>query len=248
MDDLLQPLAAAGAPRTAHEVVADLRLHAELPVGRPRVVAVMIASADGRAAVRGRSTPLGHPADRSLLRTLREHADAVLVGTGTLRAEGYANMLDPDQRARRVRDGRPPLPEVATVTRSFDVPTAIGLFAETDAKVRVYTAAGGEVAARGARVEVHALGDELGLPAVLAHLRAEAGVRSVACEGGPRLLRALAAARCVDDLLLTVAPLLVAGDEVTALRGPALDPPAELQLAGVGRAGSHVFLHFRAAR
>src|SRR4051794_32588612 len=152
----------------------------------------MIASADGRAAVRGRSGGLGHPADRALLRTLREHVDAVLVGTGTLRAEGYANMLDPDQRARRAAAGRPPLPDVATITRTLAVPTGIGLFDERDATIRIYTEAGADVPTRGARVEVHR-SSPLTLRGSLEHLRAHGGVRSVACEGGPTLLRALAA-------------------------------------------------------
>jgi riboflavin biosynthesis pyrimidine reductase len=242
--DTLQRLDEHGAPRTAADVVAGLRLHEDLPAdGRPRVVAVMISSADGRAAVRGRSGGLGHPADRALLRTLREHVDAVLVGTGTLRAEGYANMLDPDQRERRAAAGRPSLPDVATLTRRLEVPTAIGLFAERDATVRVYTESAGDVLTRGARVVVHR-SDTLTLRGVLEHLRAEAGVRSVACEGGPTLLRALAEERCLDDLLLTVAPLLVAGTEVAPLEGPELDPPAVLRLSDVHRSGSHLFLHY----
>src|SRR4051812_50027327 len=74
----------------------------------------MIASADGRATVAGRSVALGHPADSPLLRELRTAVDAILVGTGTLRAEGYANLLDDDQRERRgARGGGAPPPRAA---------------------------------------------------------------------------------------------------------------------------------------
>lgn len=247
MDRALQPLGPAGAPRSATAVVQALGLRDRPPAGRPRVVAAMIASADGRAAVEGRSTGLGHPADRALLRELRAGVDAVLVGTGTLRAEKYANVLDPEQRARRRGAGRPELPDVVTATRSLDVPVEIPLFAERQATVRVYTGAAGGVRSRGARVEVHRL-EPLTLRAALEHLRAETGARAVACEGGPTLLRALAAEGCLDDLLLTVAPLLVAGDAPPALAGPALVAPARMALAGVHRAGSHVFCHYRLAR
>jgi riboflavin biosynthesis pyrimidine reductase len=80
--------------------------------------------------------------------------------------------------------------------------------------------------------------------AVLEHLRRVRGVRSVTCEGGPRLLRALLAEDCVDDLLLTVAPLLVAGDGPASLGGPQLAPPARMELAGVHRADDHLFLRY----
>jgi riboflavin biosynthesis pyrimidine reductase len=248
--DPLQPLLPGAAPRAAAAVVRDLGLRdeASLPAdGRPRVVAVMIASADGRAAVGGRSGPLGHPSDRDLLRSVREEADAILVGPGTLRAEGYANLLDPDQRARRRAAGRAALPDVATISRSLDVPSEVGLFAEADAVVRVYTARAGAVAARGATVHVHAMADP-SPRAALQHLRAEAGVRAVACEGGPTLLRALVADGCLDDLLLTLAPLLAAGEEVRPLEGPPLVPPAGLALEQVLRAGDHLVLHYRPRR
>ncbi len=70
------------------------------------------------------------------------------------------------------------------------------------------------------------------------------GVRAVACEGGPRLLRALIARDAVDDLLLTVAPLLVAGDGPASLSGEELSPPGRMALAALHRAGDHLFLHY----
>ncbi|MCW2982522.1 MAG: putative riboflavin-specific deaminase, partial [Conexibacter sp.] len=124
MGDDLRRLSDGGA-RTVRDLVASLALRDAAFVGdhgRPRVVADMVATADGRASVQGRSVALGHPADRALLRELRTEADAILVGTGTLAAEGYANLLDDEQRARRVADGRPPHPIVATVSRDLALP------------------------------------------------------------------------------------------------------------------------------
>jgi riboflavin biosynthesis pyrimidine reductase len=245
----LQPLDPAAPSRSAAAVVSDLRLREPFhrPAGRPRVVAAMIASADGRASVDGRSGGLGHPADRDLLRELRAGVDAVLVGSATLRAERYANLLDPPQRARRAAAGLPSQPLVATVSRRLDVPIDIGLFAEPDARVHVYTQAGGTLAARRAEVAVHRLGaGALDLRSVLAHLGTELGAAAVLCEGGPTLLRRLVAERCLDDLMLTLAPMLVAGDEPTALAGPALRPPAGLRLRSVLRAEHHLVLHYAA--
>jgi riboflavin biosynthesis pyrimidine reductase len=246
----LQPLGPGGAPRAAAAVVEELRLRdaARAPAGRPRVVAAMIASADGRAAVDGRAGGLGHPADRDLLRELRTGVDAVLVGSATLRAERYANLLDPPQRARRAAAGLPPQPLVATVSRDLNVPEDIGLFAEPDARVHVFTETAGEVAGRGADVRVHRSDPgALRLADALALLREEDGVAAVLCEGGPTLLRRLIGEGCLDDLMLTVAPLLVAGDEPAGLEGEPLRPPARMALQAVLRADDHLMLHYALA-
>jgi riboflavin biosynthesis pyrimidine reductase len=251
MSTALQPLGLAGGPRAAAAVVEGLRLRdaARAPSGRPRVVAAMIASADGRAAVQGRSAGLGHPADRALLRELRTGVDALLVGSATLRAERYAQLLDPSQRARRAGAGLPSQPLVATISRRLDVPVDIGLFAERDARVHVFSQAAGSVASRGAQVAVHRLpAGALHVRSVLAHLRDELGVQAVLCEGGPTLLRRLVSESCLDDLLLTLAPMLVAGDEPAPLAGAAVQPPAGLDLASVHRAGDHLVLHYAVAR
>jgi riboflavin biosynthesis pyrimidine reductase len=246
-DDRLRPLADTSTGWPARKVVRALGLREEgsAPPGRPRVVADMIASADGRAAVQGRSVALGHPADRALLRELRAAVDAILVGTATLRAERYANLLDDDQREQRVAAGLEPEPVVATISRRLDVPTDIPLLADATARVQIYTEAEGEVPSQGAWVAVHRFAPgTLTVPAVLAHLAHERGARAVLCEGGPRLLREVVAANCLDDLMLTFAPMLLGGPELALLRGDPLDPPAGLELRDVHRAGDHVFLHY----
>ncbi|MBI5104750.1 MAG: dihydrofolate reductase family protein [Solirubrobacterales bacterium] len=233
----LQRLTASGG-RSARDLVEGLRLR-EGVGGRPRVAAVMIASADGRAAVAGRSTPLGHPDDRALLRELRAQADVVLVGTGTLAAERYGSLLDPDQRARRKALGLPEHPPVATISRAMDVPDVpllhegVEVLAFTESDRRPPR---GVTAVRLERVD---------LPAVLAEL-GRRGLLGVTCEGGPGLLREVAAQGCLDDLLLTVAPLLAGGDEPSILAGAALGP-VRLRLAEVHRADDHLFLHYRPA-
>jgi len=238
-----------GARRTARELVDGLSLAAGGEGGRPRVLSAMIASADGRAAVAGRSVALGHPADRALLRELRTGVDAILVGTGTLAAERYANLLDADQRAARADAGRPEHPLVATISRRLTLPVdTVPLFAEPETEIVVFTAAGEATPAPdvGARLVVERLGaDRLTLPVVLEQLAAR-GVRSVLCEGGPRLLRRLVADDRLDDLLLTVAPLLVAGPAPSILEGDALPGPPRLALREVHRGGGHVFLHYGA--
>jgi riboflavin biosynthesis pyrimidine reductase len=243
----LRPLAETGSHQAAAAFVESLRLR-ERAGTRPCIVADMIGSADGRVAVDGRSAGLGHPADRALLRELRAAVDAVLVGTGTLRAERYANLLDPEQRARRAARGLPPTPLVCTVSRTLEVPLGVPLFAEPDARVAIYTEVEGSVRGAGADVRVHRIppgGPRLAR--VAEHLAAEYGVRAVLCEGGPTLLHRLVADGVLDELFLTVSPLLVAGDAPAALSGPALDPVRRLALRHVARADDHVLLHYAVA-
>jgi riboflavin biosynthesis pyrimidine reductase len=244
-----------GARRAARDLVAGLGLDAPVrsrPARprRPRVVADMVATVDGRAAVQGRSVALGHPADRALLRELRTAVDAILVGSGTLAAERYANLLDEEQRARRVEAGRPPHPLVVTLSRALTLPVAVPLFDEPGVPIAVFTYAGEEVVAPvlGADLEVVRLGTEAPLLASALAALGERGVRSVLCEGGPTLLRHLVADGALDDLLLTVSPLLAAGAAPTILDGEPLVDPASLTLRDVHRADGHVFLHYGLAR
>jgi riboflavin biosynthesis pyrimidine reductase len=193
--------------------------------------------------VQGRSGGLGHPEDRRLLRGLRAAADAVLAGTATLAAERYADLLDLDQREARAAAGRPAHPVVATVARAGAVPWDVPVFAEAGVPCQVYSGEPAAVPAFAVETDLEVLRPP-DLLAVLGHLHRVRGVRAVTCEGGPRLLRALAACDGVDDLLLTVAPLLVAGDGPVSLTGPELAPPPRMRLRAVHRAQDHLFLHY----
>jgi riboflavin biosynthesis pyrimidine reductase len=231
--------------RAVRDLVAGLGLRG----GGPRVVADMVATVDGRAAVQGRSVALGHPADRALLRELRTEADAILVGTGTLAAEKYANLLDDDQRARRVAEGRPPHPVLVTVSRGLDLPVEDApIFDEPGVPILAFAEPGASAQpAVGGDLEVVELPAPLALGDVLATLSAR-GIEGVLCEGGPSLLRRLVAEGALDDLLLTVSPLLAAGGAPSVLEGAVLPEPARLALREVHRADDHAFLHYGLAR
>jgi riboflavin biosynthesis pyrimidine reductase len=238
----MQALHAGSDPVTAADAIAALGVEGGGRPGRPRVVAIMVASVDGRATVGSTSGGLGHPEDRELLRGLRAACDCVMAGTGTIAGEKYANLLDADQREARVAAGRSPHPLVTTVSRSGAFPWEVPIFTEPGVAKQLY--AGHEVSVPPAATDTRVTVLDGGLDATLAHLHAERGVRSLACEGGPGLLRALLAEGLVDDLLLTLAPLLVGGDGPTSLAGPALEPPARMRLGEVRRAGDHLFLHY----
>jgi riboflavin biosynthesis pyrimidine reductase len=195
--------------------------------GRPGVRVNMVASLDGAITIDGRSGGLGGAADLRVFRTLRALADVVLVAAGTLRNEGYGPPKLPDeaQAARRGR-GQGRLPRIAVVSRSLGLDWGSRFFAEApeDARPLVVTCAAspGDAPPPAAEVAdvIVAGDDEVDLGDALARLGGD-GVASVLCEGGPSLNRALAAAGLIDELCLTISPMLVGGDGPRMLAGDA---------------------------
>ena len=204
---------------TADELVGEA---GQLPAVRPWVTGIMVSSLDGRATLGGTSRALGGPTDLEMLLALRRRADALIVGPGTVRAEGYGPL---------------PCPAVL-VSRSFDLPWDAGLFSAPGQRVLVYTRPEREppdVAAEVEAVPIVELAD------VLADLRRR-GVERLLCEGGPTLNRALLAERLLDELFLTLAPV-VAGDEAS----PAIiaaGEPARLALRSVATADGELYLRY----
>jgi riboflavin-specific deaminase-like protein len=230
--------------RPVHELLADVRPRERAPADRPFVYVSMIETLDGHAAIDGRSHGLGEAADLEMLLELRALADAVLIGTGTLRAEGYDQLVRSDERrARRRAAGLAESPVAVLFSRRFDIPWETGLFAAREQPVLVYTGAQGPVPDVAAPVEIAVLPDPTPA-AVLADLRGR-GVRSLLCEGGPTLHRALHAAGLVDELFLTLAPLLTGDDaEPRIISGGRLPDVVRLELLWARQAGSELLLRY----
>lgn len=219
-----------------HEVVAELR-------GTPLLLN-MVATVDGRAVVDGRSGPIGGPGDKEMFHALREVPDALLIGTGTLRAERYGRLVrSPERRARRSAAGLAADPLAVLVTRSGDLPWQAPLFEEPEQRVVVFGAVEPPPGVS-AQVDVRPYAEP---PAALAALRRE-GVASVLCEGGPRLNRTLLAAGAVDELLLTLGPLVVGGEAPGILEGGELGRRPGLELRWVLRDGDELLLRYGVKR
>ena len=237
-----------GKPDTVQigELLAGLRLRDHAPDGRPYVIANFVCSVDGRATFQGGSGHLGDEGDLEVFRALRREADAVLVGTGTLRAEQYGRILKIAQsRERRRHRGLSAEPLATTLTRSGDVPLDIPLFAEPEAEVVLFSGREIDVSGVAAQVEVVVL-DPPGLGGALAHLRAHHQVRLLLCEGGPVLLAALVRERLLDELFLTLAPQLTGGGSSPSLTtGPELPELRALELVGVLERAGSLFLRYR---
>ena len=258
-------------PATADEIVAGFgldELPAPSPEGRPHVILNMVSTVDGHATLDGRSGPLSGPADRALFHALRLAVDAVMAGAGTVRVERYGRIVpDASRRQTRLARGLREEPLACIVSGSLALEGDIPLLAEPDAHVVILTQSSASLPAGAAAAEVDyiraAHDGQLDLAAALAELRARFGVRTLLCEGGPHLNAQLLGAGLVDELFLSLSPLLAGGDSdgnpahpnpahpnpthaeaLRILAGPSFSPPVALDLRGVLEHDSGLFLRY----
>ena len=243
-------LLSAGEEATAAELLAEVRPRERAPEDRPFVFLNMVSTIDGRAQVSGRTRDLGEEADLEMLLELRAIADAVLIGTGTLRAEGYARLVgSAERRARREAAGLAGDPAAVLLSRSLELPWDAGLFADPDQPVLIYTGADAPAEGAGgvphttAPVEVVRL-ERAEPAAMLADLRAR-GIAALLTEGGPTLNSALLGAGLVDELFLTIAPQITGeADAIRIVEGDGLAAPLRCRPVWVLRARGELFLRY----
>ncbi len=242
-----QRLAPDPGPVDIASLLAGLALADRAPPQRPYTVANFIASADGRATLEGRSGTLGDEGDHAMFVGLREQADAILAGTGTLRTERYGRIVtEAQRRQRRVARGERAEPLACIITRSGGLPAEIPIFSEPEATIVVFTAAEIDLGDSAAQVDVIRLDpSELTLTTALRRLRGDYGVRFLLCEGGPTLFGALLHEGVVDELFLTVAPKLAGGGSgPTIASGPELYPARELRLEWLLEHSESLYLRY----
>lgn len=189
--------------------------------GRPWVMVNMIASADGATALDGRSGGLGGPGDRAVFAVLRSLADVILVGASTVRAEGYRPPKKPGQR-------------VAVVSRTGDLDWESELFAG-GAGLAVLPEDGPIVPVPAIRAGRGGVDLARALPLLAGNV--------VLAEGGPTLNGDLAGAGLIDELCLTVAPVLVGGQAKRILSGPPVTAPP-MDLVQVLEEDGYVFFRY----
>jgi riboflavin biosynthesis pyrimidine reductase len=196
----------------------------------------MASSPDGASALSGRSGGLSGPADRMVFAVLRSIADVILVGSATARVERY-KPVTPAEVWQGLRAGRPATPAIAVVSGRLDLDPRSPLLAGAppDARTIVLTTSSAPTAKRAAAATaadvVVAGQDHVDVATAVAAL-AERGYRQILTEGGPTLLGQLAAAGLVDELCLSISPVL-AGGTAGRIVGSAggLAGPAALRLA-----------------
>jgi riboflavin biosynthesis pyrimidine reductase len=212
-------------------------------------MANMVMSVDGAFAVSGHSGGLAGPADKLVFHTLRASADVVLVAAGTARQERYrrpstrAELL-PLRRAAGLADA----PRLVVVSRSVTVPADQPFLTGVGAEPLLLHPERADTSDVPPGVELRPAGngDGVDLGLALAGIHAD-GVEQVMCEGGPHLLGQLHREDLLDELFLTLSPLLAGGDRLGLLGGIA-QSPRDLHLHRALEEDGFLFLTYRRTR
>lgn len=260
----------ASLPAGAQTIYGDWRAPAARE--RPYVYSNFVMSHDGRVsfsvpgAAGGGAVSRSNAHDQWLMGLLRARADAVLVGDNTLRTEPQ-HIWTPDgifpaeadaYAAWRAAEGRSPQPLQVFASHDGAIPAEAAVFARDDLRRLIISTQAGVERARALlrrypTVEYLPLGrDSVDLSGVMRVLHAEYGVRMLLCEGGPTLFGSLVQAGEVDDLFLTLSPVLIGNPRGGPTRpglveGVGFDPataPAG-RLIGLRRSGDYIFLRNR---
>jgi len=228
------------------------------------VYANFVSSIDGVAALEGGRAPSGgiisgrNEADRFLMGLLRAFADAIVVGAGTVRAEGGRALWTPEficppaadayRQLRRMLK-RDASPRLVIVTRGGDLDPSVRAL-QAGAQILTTEQAAAELRkAMPAATEVRAIstGDHVEMDAIFAELDAD-GFRTILTEGGPRLFGQMVAQQRVDELFLTVSPNLLGrrGEEVFGVvHGVDFGrSPRWARILSLRRHESHLFLRY----
>ncbi|MFJ5680090.1 pyrimidine reductase family protein [Streptomyces sp. NPDC093097] len=223
-----------------------------LRVGRPGWLrANMVSSLDGAAHHEGRSQPLSGAADMRIFGVLRALSDAVVVGAETVRREGYRPARARAAfAARRAAAGQGPAPAIAVVSAGLALDFTLPLFTEPLVPTVVLTGTDAPEervrAARAGGAEVLFAGEGLGVdPGRVAGALAARGHTRLLTEGGPRLLGQFAAAGALDEMCLSLAPVVAVGSAQRIMDGPAVAVPERFALVSVLEESGFLFTRYR---
>jgi riboflavin biosynthesis pyrimidine reductase len=235
-----------------------------LPTREPYVYVNFVAARDGRVSFAEPGHTAGadvsgfDDADRWLMALLRARADAVLVGDGTLRSDpGHlwtADALVQDERlgALRRAENRAAQPLQVVLSLGGELPADAALLREPGLRVVVATTAAGAARAPAGVDVLAAGGHEVEIPRLVRELHERYAVRTVLCEGGPRVYGSLLRQGQRCDEFLTLSPLVL-GDDGGEPRRPSLVEGARFapgraprsRLLSVRRSGDLLFLRSR---
>ncbi|XHX79332.1 MAG: RibD family protein [Stenomitos frigidus ULC029] len=235
---------------------ADLNIKvavAREPNNRPKTTAVLAMSADGKIADASRTAArFGSAQDKAHLERQVALVDGVLLGAGTLRAYGTTlRVMQPELLEQRQQQGKPPQPVQIICSRSAAFEPQLPFFRQPIPRWLLTTPAGAWQWQEGEAFE-RLLVTETAIGSIDWHAAFEqfwaAGLKNLAVLGGGTLVASLLEANLIDELWLTVCPLLLGGATApTPVDGngmmAALAPP--LQLLEVRTMADEVFLHYR---
>jgi riboflavin biosynthesis pyrimidine reductase len=206
-----------------------------------------VTSVDGAVELDGFSAGLSGGPDKRVFGLLRMLCDGLVVGAGTLRHEGYrAVRLSEERRAWRRAHDLAEFPTLVVVSGTLDLNPAQAAFADAPVRPIVIThgrAPADRRAAIAGVAEVMTAGDDaVDFKTALERLR-ERGLAHLLCEGGPHLFGSLTAADLVDEVCLTVSPLVTGPGAGRITAGPA-SPLKGMALRHVLESEGALFLRY----
>ncbi|MBD1939808.1 dihydrofolate reductase family protein [Microcoleus sp. FACHB-68] len=223
---------------------------------RPETIVVVAMSADGKIAEASRNQVLfGSPADKAHLENQMATADGVIFGAGTLRAGGSAmRVTHPELLKQRQEQGKPSQPVQIVCSRSANIDSNLKFFQQPIPRWLLTTAAGEsrwrEQPGFERILAIETSQQAIDLPAALQHL-ATLGLKRLAVLGGGELIASLLAVDLIDELWITVCPLILGGSTApTPVDGNGFltEQAPRLELLEVKPVGQEVFLHYRRQR
>ena len=225
----------------AEDIYGDLRFP-EPPPERPYVALNMVSTVDGKITVDGRASGIGGQVDRLVMRLLRSRVDAVMVGAGTVREEKINLGLPKDLR------GMVPERDLLGILISGSGQVPLDNLVRNAGERLLFLISEGApdeaVETLSARGEARRVPEDAGYGTTLSVLRREYGVRRLLVEGGPGLNRGLIWAGKVDELFLTFAPKLAAGEAANILTGEAFEAPVGMRLLSVYESEGELYLRY----
>jgi riboflavin biosynthesis pyrimidine reductase len=215
------------------------------------VRANFIASLDGAATHDGLTRGLNNPQDKKIFDLLRMLCDVVLVGAGTLRTEGYTDLRLEDRAVRwRLEQGLPAQPTLAVVSGRLALVSQMAAFANAPVRPIIFTHERSALQNRhelSRAADVVVCGEDTVEPRGMLAELIKRGLRQVLCEGGPHLFGTLIGADCVDELCLTLSPVLENGAAGRITAG-APQTPRGMRLGHVISAGDMLMLRYERSR
>ena len=210
-----------------------------------KVVTNTAVSLDGRINTRERRfTFFGSARDHARMSRLRAQADAVLVGGATFRNWPHPSLPD---EADRVAGAKPKWNVV--VTRSLDVPLEPSFLADRGVRPLFVTRADAVPATFAVEVEAWTGSGNPPIAWIVERLAAR-GIERLLVEAGGDLLFQFLAADAVDEMHVTLCPIVVGGDAPSLVDGAGFDrlDVRRLALVATEVEGNEVFLHYRNLR
>ncbi|MDJ1178931.1 RibD family protein [Roseofilum sp. BLCC_M91] len=224
-------------------------------VDRPHITVILAMSADGKISDTDRSPArFGSATDKAHLEQQIAKVDAVLFGAGTLRAYGTTLSISDRQLLReRQQNHYPPQPVQILVSQTGTLDASCRFFQQPIPRWLLTTPEGAipwqnqpELTSKFDRI-LTASTHEGGFywNGVFVQL-AQLNIKRLALLGGGALVASLLAGDWIDELWLTVCPVLLGGATApTPVDGLGLNLPKSLTLLSAHPVGQEVFLHYR---